>query len=116
MRIRFMKQFTIAIALALAGATLPAPAAVVGKHRATVDIPLARDGTYRITLASANVMGSYTLGGETKRFRATGQTVKNEVPGGGAQHPPGEHAQGEHDLPPEGARYTYSATLDVLPE
>jgi uncharacterized GH25 family protein len=208
------------------GATTPAPAAVLGKHRSTVDIPLAKDGTYRITLATANVMGSYRLNGETKRFRATEQTLKNEIPAGavdvhttttrqrqdtfvtlnkpsggalkpvgaglemvaltnptelragepmrlrflldgkplpnfafsmtpggvkyrgtlgelrlntdakgeaaftlpapnlywlsatwparpagGAQHPPGEH-----DAPPAGARYTYSATLDVLPE
>jgi hypothetical protein len=64
------------------GATLPAPAASVGRHRATVDIPLAQDGTYRITLASANVMGSYTINGEAKRFRATEQTLKSEIPAG----------------------------------
>lgn len=208
------------------GTTVPAPSATVGKHRSTVDIPLPRDGTYRITLAVTNVMGSYRLGGETKRFRATEQTVKDAIPAGAtdvhtsttrqrqdtfvtlnkpssgalkatgaglemvpltsptelrageqarfrfllngqplphfafsmvpggvkyrgtlgeerfstdangeaditlpapnlywlsatwpvrapgsAQHPPGEH-----DAPPEGARYTYSATLEVLPE
>jgi uncharacterized GH25 family protein len=211
------------------GATLPAPAAVLGKHRSTVDIPLAKDGTYRITLATSNVMGSYKLNGETKRFRATEQTLKDQVPAGatdvrttttrqrqdtfvtlnkpskpgsGALEPTGsglemvpltsptelragekarvrfllngqplpnfpfsmipggvkyrgtlgevrfttdakgeaaitlpapnlywlsasyparaagaaEHPPGEHDAPPTGARFTYSATLDVLPE
>ena len=66
------------------GATAPAPAAVVGKHRASVDVNLPKDGTYRFTLAAVNVMGSYKLNGETKRFRATEQTVKNEVPAGAA--------------------------------
>jgi uncharacterized GH25 family protein len=208
------------------GATLPAPAAFLGKHRSTVDIPLPKDGTYRITLATANVMGSYKLNGETKRFRATEQTVKEQIPAGavdvktsttrqrqdtfvtlnkpssGALKPRGsglemvpltsptalhagekarmrfllngqplpnfpfsmipggvkyrgtlgevrfttdakgeanvtlpapnlywlsaswparpagaaEHPPGEHDAPPEGARFTYSATLEVLPE
>ena len=208
------------------GATTPAPGAVVGKHRSTVDIPLAKDGTYRITLATASVTGSYQLNGETKRFRATEQAYKNEIPAGavdvhttttrqrqdtfvtlnkpssGALKPLGtglemvpltnptelragepmrlrfllngqpvadfpfsmipggvkyrgtlgelrlttdtkgeagftlpapnlywlsatwparpagsaQHPSGEHDAPPGGARYTYSATLDVLPE
>jgi uncharacterized GH25 family protein len=51
------------------GTTGPAPAAVTGKHRSTVDILLPTDGTYRITLGANNVMGSYKLNGETKRFR-----------------------------------------------
>jgi hypothetical protein len=208
------------------GASTPAPGAVVGKHRSTVDIPLPRDGTYRITLATASVMGSYQLNGETKRFRATEQAFKSEIPAGatevrstttrqrqdtfvtlnkpsgGALKPTGaglemvpltsptelragekarvrfllngqplanfpfsmvpggvkyrgtlgevrfatdargeasftlpapnlywlsatypvrapgaaQHPPGEHDAPPEGARFTYSATLEVLPE
>jgi hypothetical protein len=64
------------------GATSPAPAATIGKHRTTVDIRLPKDGTYRVTLAAVSVMGSYQLNGETKRFRATEQTVKNEIPAG----------------------------------
>lgn len=208
------------------GVATPAPSAFVGKHRSTVDIALPKDGTYRITLAMANVMGSYKLNGEMKRFRATEQTVKEQIPAGasevhtttvrqrqdtfvtldkpsnGALKPTGvglemvpltsptdlhagetakfrfllngqplanfpfsmvpggvkyrgtlgevrfttdakgdasvtlpapnlywlsatyparapgaaEHPPGEHDAPPEGARYTYSATLEVLPE
>ena len=64
------------------GATGPAPAATVGKHRASVDIRLPKDGTYRITLAAVNVMGSYKLNGESKRFRATEATAKSEIPAG----------------------------------
>jgi hypothetical protein len=62
------------------GATAPAPSASVGKHRATVDIRLPKDGTYRITLATVSVMGTYRLNGEMKRFRATEQTAKDEIP------------------------------------
>jgi len=61
------------------GASSPAPAATVGKHRASVDIPLPKDGTYRITLAATNVMGSYKLNGEQKRF---GRGGPSEVPAG----------------------------------
>jgi hypothetical protein len=64
------------------GATAPAPAATVGKHRATVDIRLPKDGTYRMTLAAVNVMGSYKVNGEMKRFRATEQAARNEIPAG----------------------------------
>jgi uncharacterized GH25 family protein len=51
------------------GNSAPAPAAVTGKHRSSVDILLPKDGTYRITLAATNMMGSYKLNGEMKRFR-----------------------------------------------
>jgi hypothetical protein len=67
------------------GATAPAPAAIIGKHRSTVDIRLPQDGTYRVTLAAVNVMGSYKLNGETKRFRATEQTVRDEIPAGATE-------------------------------
>lgn len=67
------------------GHTAPAPAATLGKHRSTVDIRLPKDGTYRVTLAAVNVMGSYKLNGEMKRFRATEQTVKDEVPAGATE-------------------------------
>ena len=59
------------------GVTAPAPAATVGKFRSSVDIRLPKNGTYRITLASTSVMGSYKLNGETKRFRTAA-----EIPAG----------------------------------
>jgi len=64
------------------GASSPAPAATVGKHRATVDVQLPKDGTYRFTLANTNVMGSYKLNGETKRF---GRGGSSEVPAGATE-------------------------------
>jgi hypothetical protein len=64
------------------GITAPAPAATVGKFRSSVDLRLPKNGTYRITLAAVNVMGSYKLNGEMKRFRATEQTADKEIPPG----------------------------------
>jgi hypothetical protein len=66
------------------GASAPAPAATVGKHRATVDVLLPKDGTYRFTLGATSVMGSYKLNGETKRFRTTQDKLAQEVPAGAA--------------------------------
>jgi hypothetical protein len=64
------------------GVTAPAPAATMSKFRSSVDLKLPKDGTYRVTLAAVNVMGSYKLNGETKRFRATEQNVAKEIPAG----------------------------------
>jgi hypothetical protein len=64
------------------GVTAPAPAAMVGKFRSSVDLRLPKNGTYRVTLAATSVMGSYKLNGEMKRFRATEQTVNKEIPAG----------------------------------
>jgi hypothetical protein len=64
------------------GQTAPAPAATVGKFRSSVDLKLPKNGTYRVTLAAVNVMGSYKLNGEMKRFRATEQAAAKEVPAG----------------------------------
>jgi hypothetical protein len=67
------------------GATAPAPAATVGKFRSSVDLKLPKNGTYRVTLAATNVMGSYKLNGEMKRFRASEQTADKEVPAGATE-------------------------------
>jgi len=67
------------------GAASPAPAPTVGKHRSTVDVQLPKDGTYRLTLASTNVMGSYKLNGEMKRFRTTEQNLQKDVPAGATE-------------------------------
>ena len=61
------------------GATAPAPAATMSKFRSSVDLKLPKDGTYRVTLAAVNVMGSYKLNGETKRF---GRGGPPEAPAG----------------------------------
>jgi hypothetical protein len=67
------------------GVTAPAPAASVGKFRSSVDLRLPKNGTYRISLATVSVMGSYKLNGETKRFRASEQTVAKEIPAGATE-------------------------------
>jgi len=64
------------------GQTAPAPAATMSKFRSSVDLRLPKNGTYRVTLAATNVMGSYKLNGETKRFRAPEQNVAKEIPAG----------------------------------
>ncbi|UVW27667.1 DUF4198 domain-containing protein [Massilia sp. H6] len=62
------------------GATAAAPGAVQGKLRTTLDLRLPRDGTYRIALVSENVVGSYQLGGETRRVRGTPASVAKDIP------------------------------------
>ncbi len=51
-----------------------------GHLRTTFDIQLPQPGTYRITATSAVVMGSYTVNGETRRFRGS----ESDVPAGAA--------------------------------
>ena len=64
------------------GSTAPAPAAVMGKMRSSIDLPLPKEGTYRIALVSNNVMGSYKLGDEVKRFRGSEADFAKQVPAG----------------------------------
>ena len=64
------------------GSTSVAPAAVMGKMRSSVDLPLAKEGTYRIALVSNGVMGSYKAGGEVKRFRGSEADFAKQVPNG----------------------------------
>ncbi len=51
-----------------------------GKLRSVFDLKLAQKGTYKIALVSKGVMASYTLNGESKRFRGTEETLAKEVP------------------------------------
>lgn len=67
------------------GKTAPAPESVMGKMRSSVDIRLPQDGTYRIALVSNNVMGSYKLGNETKRFRGSEADFAKQVPAGASE-------------------------------
>lgn len=62
------------------GTVSPLPAPVTGKLRSTVDLNLPKDGTYRISLVSETVMGSYKAGGEPKRFRGSEQAFAKELP------------------------------------
>lgn len=67
------------------GSTSPAPEAVMGKMRTSVDIPLPQDGTYRIALVSTNVMGSYKDGNEVKRFRGSEADFNKQLPAGATE-------------------------------
>jgi hypothetical protein len=64
------------------GATAVAQGAVLGKLRSTLDLQLPKDGTYRLALVNNNVIGSYKLNGEVKRFRATEANLAKEIPQG----------------------------------
>jgi uncharacterized GH25 family protein len=64
------------------GTTAAAPAAVTGKLRSSIDLPLPKEGTYRIALVSNNVMGSYKDGKEVKRFRGSEADFAKQVPPG----------------------------------
>jgi uncharacterized GH25 family protein len=67
------------------GTTAPAPAAVMGKMRSSIDLPLPQEGTYRIALVSNNVMGSYKVGNEVKRFRGSEADFAKQVPAGATE-------------------------------
>jgi uncharacterized GH25 family protein len=64
------------------GVTTKAEGAVLGKFRSTLDLRLPKDGTYRLAIVNNNVMGSYKLNGETKRFRGAQGSPAVQVPAG----------------------------------
>lgn len=67
------------------GTVSAAPAPVVGKMRSSIDLPLPKEGTYRIALVSNNAMGSYKVGNEVKRFRGSEANFDKEVPAGATE-------------------------------
>lgn len=67
------------------GTVANAPAPVMGKRRASVDLPLPKEGTYRIALVSNNAMGSYKVGNEVKRFRGSAADFAQQVPAGATE-------------------------------
>lgn len=67
------------------GTVANAPAPVMGKRRASVDLPLPKEGTYRIALVSNNAMGSYKVGNEVKRFRGSEADFAKQVPAGATE-------------------------------
>ncbi|MCD2515988.1 DUF4198 domain-containing protein [Massilia sp. G4R7] len=64
------------------GNTTKAEGAVLGKFRSTLDLRLPKDGTYRLAIVNNNVMGSYKLNGETKRFRGAQGSPGAQIPSG----------------------------------
>ena len=67
------------------GVTTKAEGAVLGKYRSTIDIRLPKDGTYRLAIVNNNVMGSYKLGGEVKRFRGVEGSPGAQIPAGATE-------------------------------
>jgi len=62
------------------GATVPAQNTHKGKYRTTFDVQLARPGTYRLAIARDSVVASYTLNGETRRWRGTAKDFAGAIP------------------------------------
>jgi len=67
------------------GTTTKAEGAVVGKYRSTLDLRLPKDGTYRLAIVNNNLMGSYKLNGETKRFRGAAGSPAVAIPAGATE-------------------------------
>lgn len=59
--------------VALQGATM-------GKLRSTLDVQLAKPGTYKIASVTTSVVASWSENGETKRFRGTEEDFAKQVP------------------------------------
>lgn len=51
-----------------------------GKQRNSVELKLAQPGTYKFSLVTASVMASYTLNGETKRWRGHPDDLTQAIP------------------------------------
>lgn len=64
------------------GLVLQPEGQATARHHESFDVKLPKEGTYRISNISRALMGSYKLGGETKRFRATPETLDKELPAG----------------------------------
>lgn len=64
------------------GVSAPVPKPVMGKQRSSFDLKMVKDGTYKISLITQNVMGSYKdkASGELKRFRGTEASYAKDVP------------------------------------
>lgn len=67
------------------GVSTPAQGAVLGKYRSTLDLRLPKDGTYRLAIVNNNVVGSYKLNGEAKRFRGPQGSPQVQVPAGATE-------------------------------
>ena len=64
------------------GAALEADNRASARNHDSFDLKLLKDGTYRISNTSHSLIGSYTLGGETKRLRSTPAAFDKDLPAG----------------------------------
>lgn len=78
------------IALKLDGLAITDPTGAIiqpdnvlnGRLRNSIDLKLAKPGTYRIALVGEGLQATYKLNGEAKRFRGTAETFAKEMPAG----------------------------------
>ncbi|UUZ47772.1 DUF4198 domain-containing protein [Massilia sp. B-10] len=82
------------------GATVRMPLPVMGKQRSSFDLKMEKDGTYKITLISKAVMGSYKdkATGEIKRFRGTEESFAKDVLSRRAGRQDGAHLRPPRDF------------------
>ncbi|OYW82684.1 MAG: hypothetical protein B7Z26_02570, partial [Asticcacaulis sp. 32-58-5] len=64
------------------GAALKPENPVSGRARSSFELKLTQPGTYQFSIVSKSVFGSYSLNGETKRFRGNADTYQKDVPAG----------------------------------
>ena len=64
------------------GVSVRVPTPTMGKQRSSFDLKMVNDGTYKISLVTTSVMGSYKdkASGELKRFRGTEASLAKDVP------------------------------------
>lgn len=62
------------------GATVAPANVVTGRLRSVFDVKMEKAGTYKAAIVSQNVMASYKVNGEQKRFRGNEETFKKDVP------------------------------------
>lgn len=65
----------------------PVEAKIIGSgaYRSSFDVPLKKQGTYRIALASDGVFGSYMLDGERHRVRGSEAEARANIPEGATE-------------------------------
>jgi uncharacterized GH25 family protein len=62
------------------GVVTPTPAATMQKRRSSVELTLAKPGTYKVSMASQTVTASWKEGAETRRWRGPETAYAKEVP------------------------------------
>ncbi len=68
------------VVIAPDGSTVEAQNGSTGRYRSTFDVHLKQKGTYRIAAINEMLFASYKLGGETKRWRGTADTLSKDIP------------------------------------
>ena len=90
-----------------------------GKLRSVFDLELKDKGTYRLAVAGSNLVASYKLNGEAKRWRGSPDAFAKEVPAGAAELKVSESGNRIETFVTVGAPTTVAAEgrgLELLPE